>query len=84
VTDHDQEAQMSDAAPESENPEQPETGPVAGGEDELKRKFREALEHKRGQQANSNASGTGKDPSKAHATHGPAGSRRSFRRKSGG
>ncbi len=50
--------------------------------DEVKRKFREALERKREQHAHANAEG-------AHATgkvqqaHGPASSRRSFRRKSG-
>ncbi|MCC5582035.1 MULTISPECIES: DUF5302 domain-containing protein [Microtetraspora] len=53
-------------------------------EDEMKRKFREALERKKRTQAERNAAGTGKDPSKVNAAHGPAGGRRSFRRKSGG
>ncbi|MER6947277.1 DUF5302 domain-containing protein [Nonomuraea sp. NPDC000554] len=53
-------------------------------EDELKRKFREALERKRSQQAGSGAGGRGADPSKIHGAHGPASSKRSFRRKSGG
>jgi hypothetical protein len=51
--------------------------------EELKRKFREALERKRGTQAGANAEGA-KDTGKVHGSHGPAASRRSFRRKSGG
>ncbi|MCG5219397.1 DUF5302 domain-containing protein [Streptosporangium sp. KLBMP 9127] len=53
-------------------------------DDELKRKFREALEAKRNSQAEANAKGGPQDRSKVHGTHGPAGNRRSFRRKSGG
>ena len=49
--------------------------------DETKRKFREALERKRG----AHASAEGVDHTgKVHGAHGPAVSRRSFRRKSGG
>ncbi len=49
--------------------------------DEMKRKFREALERKRGTHASAEAvDHTGK----VHGSHGPAASRRSFRRKSGG
>jgi hypothetical protein len=55
-----------------------------GSEDELKRKFREALERKRGKEAESNAGRGGKNTGKVHGAHGPARSRRSFRRKSGG
>jgi hypothetical protein len=48
--------------------------------DETKRKFREALERKRG----NHASAQGADHNgKVHGSHGPATSRRSFRRKSG-
>ncbi|GAA1011291.1 DUF5302 domain-containing protein [Acrocarpospora pleiomorpha] len=54
------------------------------GEDELKRKFREALERKRQTQADRNAKGGGKGSSKIHGTHGVVGGKRSFRRKSGG
>ena len=54
-----------------------------GAEDEVKRRFREALERKQGQNAAGNGAASGKDPSKVHSAHGPAGSRRSFRRKSG-
>ncbi|NUW42377.1 DUF5302 domain-containing protein [Nonomuraea rhodomycinica] len=53
-------------------------------EDEMKRKFREALERKRAQQSGSGAGGKGGDASKIHGAHGPAASKRSFRRKSGG
>ena len=65
---------MADAAPGPESPE-----------DELKRKFREALDRKRGQQAEPNArqSGQGrrKGPRRARPRTEQA---RSFRRKSGG
>jgi Family of unknown function (DUF5302) len=50
--------------------------------DETKRKFREALERK--QQAHNEGQGEGgREGSKIHGAHGPAASRRSFRRKSG-
>jgi hypothetical protein len=51
--------------------------------DEVKRQFREALDRKRGAHASTNADGT-QDTGKVHGSHGPATSRRSFRRKSGG
>lgn len=64
---------------------EPET---AGGEPEsdedLKRKFREALERKRAQHAEQGADRKGTGQGKIHGPHGPAPSRRSFRRKSGG
>ena len=49
--------------------------------DELKRKFREALERKRS--AHASAEGA-RDTGKVQGSHGPAVSRREFRRKSGG
>ena len=49
--------------------------------DELKRKFREALERKRGNHTSAEGA---QDTGKVHGSHGPAVSRRSFRRKSGG
>jgi hypothetical protein len=57
-------------------------GPAARADlDEMKRKFREALERKRSE----HASAEGVDHTgKVHGAHGPAASRRSFRRKSGG
>jgi hypothetical protein len=51
--------------------------------DDVKRKFREALDRKKDKHATANedsAQATGK----VHDAHGPASSRRSFRRKSGG
>jgi len=50
--------------------------------DETKRKFREALERK--QHAHSEGQGKGgRDGGKINGAHGPAASRRNFRRKSG-
>jgi hypothetical protein len=58
--------------------------PGADGDfDDMKRKFREALERKRGAQTAANADGA-QDTGKVHGSHGPASTRRSFRRKSGG
>jgi hypothetical protein len=57
----------------------------AGGSpdvDDMKAKFRAALDRKRGEHA-ANAEGA-QDTGKVHGAHGPAASRRSFRRKSGG
>jgi Family of unknown function (DUF5302) len=53
-------------------------------EDEVKRKFREALERKRDKEADTGGGSTGKDAGKVHGVHGPARSRRSFRRRGGG
>jgi Family of unknown function (DUF5302) len=67
------EAAREDPAAEEEASAQPDL-------DEMKRKFREALERKRG----THASAQGADHTgKVHGSHGPAASRRSFRRKSG-
>ena len=70
-------------------PEAPEAAEAAGDEaaakpvpdlDETKRKFREALARKH----NAHASAESADHTgKVHGAHGPAPSRRSFRRKSG-
>ncbi len=49
--------------------------------DELKRKFREALDRKRGTHATAEGA---HDTGKVQGSHGPPVSRRSFRRKSGG
>ncbi|MFF1359152.1 DUF5302 domain-containing protein [Streptomyces sp. NPDC058297] len=53
------------------------------GQYDLKRKFREALDRKRGMQADT-AGGAAKTGSKIRGAHGPASSQKSFRRKSGG
>lgn len=52
-------------------------------EDDMKRKFREALERKRGRRTGPAGGGTDQDRSKVHGTHGRAGGPREFRRKSG-
>ena len=51
--------------------------------DDVKDKFREALERKRSHQAERNSDGDTSDHSKIHGAHGPAAGRREFRRKSG-
>ncbi|MET9505500.1 DUF5302 domain-containing protein [Streptomyces sp. NPDC006622] len=74
-------------SPEGAEPvdgENPALTPDADGQYDLKRKFREALERKRGKQADAADSTASTDPSKIHGAHGPAASQRSFRRKSGG
>ena len=74
--DPDQLAQPAEAAPAA--------SPTADAEpdfDELKRKFREALERKHDSHATAEGA---QDGSKVHGSRGPAVSRRSFRRKSGG
>jgi uncharacterized protein DUF5302 len=53
-------------------------------EDELKRKFREALERKRDKETSIRGGAAGRGTGKVHGVHGPAHSKRSFRRKSGG
>lgn len=58
-------------------------GGAENHEEEVKRKFREALDRKRGRSADAGANGRGRDGSKIHGTHGKAGGQRSFRRKSG-
>jgi Family of unknown function (DUF5302) len=62
---------------------QPGSGDPKPDLDEMKRKFREALDRKHGAHATGNAEGT-QETGKVHGSHGPAASRRSFRRKSGG
>lgn len=73
---------MAEAAPEPESAKD-EAGPERPDE-EMKRKFRAALDRKRGQLAEHNRTQTGKGGGKVQGAHGPAQSRRSFRRKSGG
>jgi Family of unknown function (DUF5302) len=79
---------MASAQPEPEQPERLELEPEGPepdrSEDELKRKFREALEHKRAMETGASSERGGKDGGKVHGAHGPAGSRRSFRRRGGG
>lgn len=72
-----EDAEPAGHSAEAATPDEP------SAEDEVKRRFREALERKQGKNAAGNGSASGKDPSKVHSAHGPAASRRSFRRKSG-
>jgi hypothetical protein len=65
-------------------PETSEPNPSDDGEtpqDDVKRRFKEALDRKnaRAKSGDSHADGS----SKIHDSHGPAASRRTFRRKSG-
>jgi hypothetical protein len=70
------EAPQEAAAPEAGAPEAAAPPDL----DETKRKFREALERKR----RTHATAEGADHTgKVHGSHGPAASRRTFRRKSG-
>jgi Family of unknown function (DUF5302) len=71
--------QADDAPPEPAAAQHDDAQPDL---DEVKRKFREALERKRKAHASANAEGT-QDTGKVHGSHGPAATRRSFRRKSG-
>ncbi|MFE9771631.1 DUF5302 domain-containing protein [Streptomyces sp. NPDC005931] len=75
------------ASSEGSEPVAPETSalePDSDGHYDLKRKFREALERKRGAQADAAGGNANPDASKVRRAHGPAASQRSFRRKSGG
>ncbi len=56
---------------------------TTGREDDVRRKFREALERKRGQESGKAAEGENREGSRIHGAHGPEASRRNFRRKSG-
>jgi hypothetical protein len=56
----------------------------ADDREEVRRKFREALDRKQGRTADQAADGDAKKASKIHDAHGPAHTQRQFRRKSGG
>jgi len=75
------EASPGEPAPEAAEGKVPPESAPDQGLDEMKRKFREALARK--QSAHATAQGAD-HTGKVHGTHGPAASRRSFRRKSGG
>ncbi|MFI6865589.1 DUF5302 domain-containing protein [Nocardia sp. NPDC050406] len=64
-----------------DNQDKPET--AAASADDIKRRFREALDRKQSQHQDG-VGGEGRGGSKIHGTHGPASNKRSFRRKSGG
>jgi hypothetical protein len=52
-------------------------------QDEVKRRFKEALDRKRGLHADGSGTGSGQNRSKVHGVHGKVGGQKSFRRKSG-
>lgn len=56
---------------------------AAAAKDETRSKFRAALERKRARETGIIDARPGMDAGKIHDTHGPARSRRQFRRKSG-
>jgi len=55
-----------------------------GPQDELRRKFKEALDRKNGRHPDKAGADENKEQGKIHDAHGPAHSQRQFRRKSGG
>ena len=59
-------------------------GDSEAGQDEARRKFREALDRKQGRNGGAAGRIAGNDTGKVHGAHGPASSRRSFRRRGGG
>ncbi|MFJ6070719.1 DUF5302 domain-containing protein [Streptomyces sp. NPDC093065] len=77
------EESSSQAGSEPAEDERPALTPDANGQYDLKDKFRQALERKRGKQAEAAALAANADVAKIRGTHGPAASQRSFRRKSG-
>ncbi|CAG7652944.1 DUF5302 domain-containing protein [Actinacidiphila bryophytorum] len=79
MTDQEQQA----AEPTSEEPDAAAPAAADAEEDEVKRKFREALERKQGSRRGAGGTGNGPDQSKIHGAHGRAGGPREFRRKSG-
>jgi Family of unknown function (DUF5302) len=72
-----------DPAPPADAAGQADDAPPGAESDleEVKRKFREALDRKRATHASAEGA---QETGKVHGSHGPAVSRRSFRRKSGG
>jgi Family of unknown function (DUF5302) len=60
-----------------------QAGERADTEDEQKRRFREALERKRGAARDKSSGGGGRSGSKVRGTHDRADHQRQFRRKSG-
>ena len=61
--------------------EQTEPDTAEPPSDDVRRRFREALDRKQAKAKSGEEHANG--PSKIHQTHGPAGSKRTFRRKSG-
>jgi hypothetical protein len=83
MTDAEQAAPVADASPQDPEAAGPADEAAVPGEDDVKRKFREALARKQGGGGGGRGGGTGPDQSKIHGAHGRAGGAREFRRKSG-
>lgn len=77
-------AESTALSPDQTDAESTALTPDEDGQYDLKRKFREALDRKRGAQAAAADQVANSSASKVRGTHGPAASQRSFRRKSGG
>ena len=60
-----------------------DTDDAADQREDVKRRYREALERKQGRSAAQGESAERGDSGKIHGAHGPESVRRSFRRKSG-
>ena len=60
----------------------PKPEPDKAADDDVKRRYREALDRKQASQ--SGGGGHAEGDSKVHEAHGPAKSQRTFRRKAGG
>jgi hypothetical protein len=71
-----------EAVTEASPADEAEAAPAQPDMDEMKRKFRAALDRKNQAHAEGQGDG-GRDTGKIHGAHGPAASRRNFRRKSG-
>jgi hypothetical protein len=72
---------MSDAASEPKDTEE-DVAAAPPEEDDVKRRFREALERKRNG-GDAHGEGSGRGRSKVRGVHGAASHQKSFRRKSG-
>jgi hypothetical protein len=81
MTDSAQQDDLADGA--SVDEVSADSGEAKPDLDEVKRKFRAALDRKREIGVGDGSGAGGRDAGKIHGAHGPAGSRRSFRRKSG-
>ena len=75
-------SQVAEADPAMEADMAPEDGDVPDLDD-VKRHFREALDRKSKANTRDSSAADGKAKGKAQVAHGPASTRRSFRRKSG-
>jgi Family of unknown function (DUF5302) len=73
---------MADAS--GPEPSEDVAGTQQAAQDDMKRKFREALERKRAKEQDVGGALRGKDTGKVQGAHGPARSRRSFRRRGEG